>query len=337
MDIVFWVLICVGGTAVPILFDLLQTFLPRKYRLGRLLSCWQKPVLLGMVGLLCASGYYLFWSSVLPYSHSRLSVAGTVHGVFATFLWVNTVWNYAICVAVDPGVLHPTESAIESGSSPDKTRYPSSSRYCSICQLRVLHFDHHCPFTGGCIGSNNFRFFVLFCVHCSLGMGYACYLSFFPFRDCVLHQCTIPALGLYRVPPPDVEACEKMAARSLLLIPCAVLFCALSCLTFLHLLLLVNGLTTSQYARRFNAKGLRSFWDLLFGRGEAETDKWLQVFGRPSASSFVRFRMVMFPSLPQNCNLSPGIGSLHHWATAAIILFGLTCMAHVGSSLLTVT
>ena len=77
MDVVFWVILCVGGTTVPLTLDLVRSFLPRAYRTGRLVAGWQKPVLLSMVGLLCLAGYYLFWVSVLAYSHPLRSPTTT--------------------------------------------------------------------------------------------------------------------------------------------------------------------------------------------------------------------------------------------------------------------
>ena len=329
MDVVFWVILCVGGTAVPMTLDLVRSFLPREYRIGRLVAGWQKPVLLSMVGLLCWSGYYLFWASVLPYSHSPRSAAGIAHGLLATLLWVNTVWNYTLCAAVDPGVLPPAAGVsactVEAGgkSHAEKARWPAGSHYCAVCEHRVQHLDHHCPFTGGCVGSNNFRFFLLFCFHCWAGMGYACYLSGFPFLDCVLYQCTIPVLGLHRTPPPDDVACTRMAARSLLLLPCGVLFGALGCLALFHGLLLLNGLTTAQYVRRFKARGLRSVGDLVRRHGESETDKWALLWGRARATRARQLRILLFPSLPERRKLSPGVGSWRHWLAALVGLCGL--------------
>ena len=51
-----------------------------------------------------------------------------------------------------------------------------------------------------------------------LGMGYAAYLSWWPFRECVLSQLTLPALGWVRSPPPDEAACLRLGTRSLLLL-----------------------------------------------------------------------------------------------------------------------
>ncbi|KAL1500577.1 hypothetical protein AB1Y20_013232 [Prymnesium parvum] len=334
MDVVFWVVLCVGGTAVPMALDLLRSFLPRKYQMGRLVAGWQKPLLLSMVALLCVSGYYLFWASVLPYSHPPLSAAGIAHGVLATLLWVNTVWNYALCAAVDPGVLLPDEQLAVEGGSAEKPRWPGGSRYCAVCEVRVLHLDHHCPFTGGCIGSNNYRFFLLFCLHCSAGMAYACCLSFFPFRDCVLFQCTMPALGIHRRPPPDDEACMRMAGRSLLFLPCGVLFSSLCCLATFHFLLLANGLTTAQFVRRFKSRGVRSLSDLFLLQVESETDKWGQLWGGKDANLTYRLRILLLPSLPCRRKLSPGVAGIHHWLVAISALTALGMLIPFAASAL---
>lgn len=184
------------------------------------------------------------------------------------------------------------------------------------------------------MGGNNFRFFFLFCLHSSLGMCYACYLSYFPFRDCVFFQCSIPAIGLYRSPPPDDEACRRMAARSLVLLPCGVLFGALGSLASFHTMLLVNGLTTAQYARRLKARGMRSFFDLVLRRGEPQTDKWLLLWGRKAAPISHVLRILVIPSLPEHLKLSPEVASSRKWVIALVIMLFLGYLLPYAASLL---
>ena len=69
---------------------------------------------------------------------------------------------------------------------------------------------------------------------------------------------SLPLLGLARVTPPDEDACVVLGARSLLLLPALMLVLSLGALGFFHLLLLLNGLTTLQFTRRWRARGLRS-------------------------------------------------------------------------------
>ena len=188
--------------------------------------------------------------------------------------------------------------------------------------------------TGGCVGGNNYRFFLLFVGHCYAGMGYACYLSWWPFRDCVLRQCSLPSLGLVRSPPPDDAACTRMGARSLVLLPCAALLASLGCLGALHALLLANGLTTAQYVRRWRARGWRSLSDLLLVHGEAETDKWALLWGRSAPTLGRRLRVLMLPSLPESRRLGAGVGAWQHWAAVAALGGALLWLAPLAASAL---
>jgi len=187
----------------------------------------------------------------------------------------------------------------------------------------VIHLDHHCPFTGGCIGANNYRFFMLFLLHCSLGCTYASYLAWPPFADCVLRQCNFPLLGL--VPNVYVPtACKAMGTRTLLLLPAFTLAFTLGWLGVVHAWLLANGLTTIQYVRRARcaraagpAASLRTLREFLLVQGEIETDKWRLLWGRPAASATRLHcaRLLLLPSLPERRVLRHGEGSSSSWIT----------------------
>ncbi|EDO41058.1 predicted protein, partial [Nematostella vectensis] len=46
----------------------------------------------------------------------------------------------------------------------------NGTHHCSTCGTCVLLMSHHCPFTNNCIGLNNFLYFYLFQVYCTLGL-----------------------------------------------------------------------------------------------------------------------------------------------------------------------
>lgn len=320
-----------------------------------------------MVACLCVWAYTAFFP-IVRYSHEPYSTAWLWHLLAISALWINTVWNYCLCAAVDPGYVAaaatvstpiasepmPTASIDGGGTTSIASRtatklpptsasssFPDGTQLCRICNQRVLHFDHHCPFTGGCVGAYNLRFFCLFVLHCFLGCGWACHLAWPPFRDCVVNQMSVPRLGLSRRMPPDELKCIELGARSLLLLPALMLCASLGLLGGFHLLLLRSGLTTLQFTRRWRREGLRSVRDLVLSRGEAETNKMHLIFGNGAAggeygvhrggvgsasSSYGPFRVVRIltlPSLPLRRKLSPGVGSNRSWLGAAFTLAAL--------------
>ena len=350
MELVTVIILAVGGTAFPLFLDMLRTFVPERLRYGRLVAAWHRQVLICLVCGLCGAAYLLFWQSILPYSHAPASLAGVLHGLVATWLWLMTLYNFTLCCAVDAGtVAQPSEPEVEVGGGSGKGHWPAGSHHCHVCRVRVLQFDHHCPFTGGCVGQRNFRFFALFALHGWAGTSYACALSWPPFRDCVWRQLEVASLGWARVPPSDEAACLELATHSLLLLPSAALCGALSQLALLHLLLLANGVTTVRLAQRWRTKGFAYLRDLVLLRAEREPElnKWALLFGsdhlghlgdhgEPAGGRLVRrVRVLLLPSLPEEpWQFHAGLASRLLWVGALFCLAAAAGVVLLGAELL---
>ncbi|XP_029163855.1 LOW QUALITY PROTEIN: probable palmitoyltransferase ZDHHC24 [Nylanderia fulva] len=120
----------------------------------------------------------LYRNDILPYS---------VHFVLGNFIMLNIVGNFTYTVLCDTSTkrcIVPVSTAraadgwrlcvICEGLSPPR------SWHCNTCDVCILKRDHHCVFTGCCVGHHNHRYFVMFLWYLFLGAAYAFfYGSFF--------------------------------------------------------------------------------------------------------------------------------------------------------------
>lgn len=137
-----------------------------------------------------------------------------LHCLFAYWLWINAAVNYMYALLTRPGKfgLHGGDSSAgfvvgettkttperelsvkhlsplihtsESSNGDHKVQKPRNSHFCKICQSYIPYKDHHCPFTGNCIGLNNYSYFFLWLFYSMIGLGYGISVFLMYFGEC---------------------------------------------------------------------------------------------------------------------------------------------------------
>lgn len=90
------------------------------------------------------------------------SPAPLMHGAFFLFLAVNVLGNYILVIRNTPEDVRGRPVA---NLDARQGQNPAGSHYCRLCARMTLKHDHHCFFTGNCVGNTNMRNFVMFCFY----------------------------------------------------------------------------------------------------------------------------------------------------------------------------
>lgn len=108
---------------------------------------------------------------------SPLFSSALLRGALFLFLSANALGNYILVIQNSPkdlsNGLDMARGAEVEASSPDGSRSSLGSaspgtHFCRLCARVTQRHDHHCFFTGNCIGSRNMRNFIMFCLYTSL-------------------------------------------------------------------------------------------------------------------------------------------------------------------------
>lgn len=112
------------------------------------------------------------WST-FPVLFPTATVGFYIHSAIITILSFNTLFNYCMAAFRRAGPPPTVEwgrydlvprQALEGYKFCVycKLPKPPNAHHCRSCQSCVIEMDHHCPFIGNCVGSNNHRHFLLF-------------------------------------------------------------------------------------------------------------------------------------------------------------------------------
>lgn len=103
-------------------------------------------------------------------SHTTLGTTDREKGerYFGLALTTLVVFLFTMLVFGDPGVVAPSSVAVGELStfcSKCQSYRPQGAIHCNDCDVCIEGYDHHCPWSGKCIGSKNvavFHFFLFF-------------------------------------------------------------------------------------------------------------------------------------------------------------------------------
>lgn len=197
----------IGLVQTPLIVDLLRLLLPA-WDIKRLTGRTASTLLIILMTIfgLCGLGLQIFYFIPLfpndvPFRTFKIGC----HSVFAYFVWGSMVVNYCMAVFTHAGSVVASETETnERDMSPKIDQNQASNendpthqtgcinvqelgrkkhRYCNKCQALILYMDHHCPFTGNCVGLNTYSHFFLTLCYGSIGLGYSLIVSCFYFGE----------------------------------------------------------------------------------------------------------------------------------------------------------
>ncbi|XP_063060313.1 palmitoyltransferase ZDHHC22 [Engraulis encrasicolus] len=93
-----------------------------------------------------------------------------IHTCLFLFMMLNALGNYVMTIWY-PSETTDDETTVQQTlctfDCMDAYYLHNNHHFCKLCKKVILRRDHHCFFTGNCIGNSNMRYFIMFCVYTS--------------------------------------------------------------------------------------------------------------------------------------------------------------------------
>jgi hypothetical protein len=209
--------------------------------------------------------------ATFPVLFQTIAYAGEMHQGMHVATWVGfavTVASLVVCGGTDPGIVPKRYHAV---NCPVKQQVPlpdgrtvgirycyscciyrgPRTHHCGICDNCVDQFDHHCPWTGTCIGWRNYRSFLVF-IH-ALNMTAALLVVF-----AVVVTCDVSKRNRMSV----LNSMERLHwAPAIILGYVFLVVNSVTGLLLVHWYLIIHNLTTAEHLKRTFAD-TPNVWDI---------------------------------------------------------------------------
>ena len=265
---VYLLVFLIALVQTPLLVDAVRLLRPQ-WRVKRLTGHTSSAllVLLMTTFFSIAMGQQLFLFIPLMPAVANRSLKLTCHCLFAYWVWLNMVFNYYCAVFVQPGSSTEPVEGKEALATHDAARNPADSNlpksgvewiskrshFCKVCNAEVSYMDHHCPFTGNCVGFRNFSYFFLSLSYGTLGLGYGVATVLVYFGECALPNVWL-LLGLATAEDINSQLCDDIRTHGEIFLPVVGGFVVALCVLVFQVFLLLADLTTHDI--------LKNFWKL---------------------------------------------------------------------------
>ena len=293
MWFVYALIFLVALVQTPVLVDLLRFLFP-KWKVTRLTNRATSILLMltmSSIAFITLGYYFTFLHLVVedPWHCAK----GICHIVFASWVFFNMAVNYVMAVFVDPGIVatgdalrdsdvkSKTDDGSHAESNGDRVSAgeekseatplpqsgmewkPKNSSYCKVCRNEVLYLDHHCPFTGNCVGIRNYSYFFLCMVYGTIGLGYGLTLTLPFFIQCKLSR-TLWYFGLGEGDQSESEVCHYLEHHLFLAGPLSGGLAVTTSLLLIQVFLLLSDLTTYGVLKNFKKLPVMRFaWERI--------------------------------------------------------------------------